>query len=872
MKNTKRLLSIILSVIMMLSMFPISVYAASNTPSKPTVSGFSSTTSTVTVNWKKVTGAKGYVLYRYNTSTKKYYKISSTTKLSYKVSNLKAGTSYSYAVKAYKVVKKKTYYSSYSSRIIATTLPSKPIGLKATTTYNSVSLSWSKVTGATGYYVYKYNSSTKKYTKLLSTTKLSCKLSSLAEDTSYKYAVKAYKTLNKKNYFSSYSTVLTAKTKVQAVVAPINLKVTNIECESATISFTKASNAQNYIVEYSDNKDFSKSLSVILTNNDTSCTLSLKHNKTYYVRAFSTRTVNGKIYTSSATKTVKFTTPFKYEKTVSTVDESKTYQTITGFGVSGCWWAQRVGRWSDEEALIERDTENEALWTPEQTKNALKYLYDAKDGIGLNIYRYNLGTDSYKTTVIENKWNRTEGFLDNVNEDGSFEYNWNKDKSAMNTLSVAKDLAGDDLKVVLFANSPPTQLTENGLACCDDKGVDYWDKDKYKNYHQNLPNEDKSYIAFAKYLTDVADHFVEDGYNVVDVSPVNEPQTAWSWGMGNDGVKRMSQEGCHYTPVGMAKLAAACAIAGEGKPYTFSMFDSGAADGANEDDLNCSSIKYLHSMYNTGLVLKDENGKILTTSNGKKYIKDINKEYYTSISLHSYWCDKATKKEFADYVQNKYPAVKSFACTEYCQMTNDVNTGVFDISSPIGWWQPERNGLGIEYGVQLARVMYDDLTTLNATEWDWWTGCSGGYYPDGLVYVDYKNPDNVQTSKRLWAMGNYSKFIQEGATRVDINEAQSELLSTAYKNPDGSLVIVYVNLPKETVLEYNVDKYGNKTPKTVLREGIDRTVNISASGYSDCSVYVTSDKCDLENTENCEYSLDKSINIPGQSVVTVVLK
>ena len=55
--------------------------------------------------------------------------------------------------------------------------PAKVTSLKATATTSSVTLSWKKVTGATKYIVYSYNTSTKKYTKLttVSTNKVTIK-------------------------------------------------------------------------------------------------------------------------------------------------------------------------------------------------------------------------------------------------------------------------------------------------------------------------------------------------------------------------------------------------------------------------------------------------------------------------------------------------------------------------------------------------------------------------------------------------------------------------------------------------------------------------------------------------------------------------
>jgi fibronectin type 3 domain-containing protein len=168
MEKTKKIIALLISLIMLLGSFPISAYAAVKAPSKPTSVSASSTDSTVTVKWKKVSGATGYTIYSYNSSNKKYTKVVSTKNVSYKISKLKAGTTYVYAVKAYKTVNKKNYYSSYSSKVTISTLLSKVTGLKRTASKtDSISLSWSKANGATGYTVYSYNTSSKKYTKLI---------------------------------------------------------------------------------------------------------------------------------------------------------------------------------------------------------------------------------------------------------------------------------------------------------------------------------------------------------------------------------------------------------------------------------------------------------------------------------------------------------------------------------------------------------------------------------------------------------------------------------------------------------------------------------------------------------------------------------
>lgn len=729
MVKPRRILSFVLSFIMLLAILPVNAFAAVKAPAKPTGLSATSTTTTVTVKWKKVSGATGYTLYKYNTSTKKYSSIKTTTATSYKVPSLKAGTTYVYAVKSYKTVKKKKYYSGYSAKLTTSTKPAAVTGLKATSVlYNGFTASWTKVTGATG-----------------------------------------------------------------------------------------------YKVQYSTKKDFSSGVTTKTTTSTSLKITSLKEKTKYYVRAYAYRTVDKKTYTSSASTVINTTTKEKYATTKSTVSEATAYQSIDGFGCSACWWGQRIGRW-EKEGLTPFDDYWDRVWTPMQTENVLKYLYDKNEGIGLNIYRYNVGTDSYTQPLPWDKWKKTEGFIDTFDkETGEITFDFSKDKSAQNTLSVARNLAGDDLRVTLFANSPPVQMTVNGLSYCDyNKGAT-----AYAITNQNL--DVSNYQNYANYLVGVADHFVEDGYRVIDVSPVNEPQFLWA--IDENGY--IGQEGCHYQPLKMVELFEVCADTAQGKPYKFSMFDSGKANGEKE-----ALGQYLERL------MKSE--KI--------------KNYYNDLSFHSYWVSADEKTNSYNYVTTKYPSITKFRSTEYCQMNYDENNGmVFGYNDPVtsewkrDWYDEYKvdipRGMTIRFGLQLAKNIYNDMTLLNVSEFDWWTGVTDiNGATDGLVYVDYMNPNNIETSKRLWCMGNYSKFIDEGAKRVKVTEAQASLLSSAYKNPDGSLAIVYVNMNEKAT-----------------------KVNVSASGYKTFSAYTTSADYDLEMTQSGAYSIDNAVNIPALSVVTVVL-
>lgn len=79
--------------------------------------------SKIKLSWGKVTNAKGYRIYKYNESTKKFEKVttvgSGTT--SYTVSGLSKGKSYKFKVRAYRKVSGVTYWGKPSAAVSVTT-------------------------------------------------------------------------------------------------------------------------------------------------------------------------------------------------------------------------------------------------------------------------------------------------------------------------------------------------------------------------------------------------------------------------------------------------------------------------------------------------------------------------------------------------------------------------------------------------------------------------------------------------------------------------------------------------------------------------------------------------------------------------------
>ena len=197
-----------------------SVISVTTPPAKVTEVDTETRSSTyLTLNWKKVSGASGYRIYKYNTSSKAYEKVTTISKgstVSYKITGLTAATEYQFKVRAYKKTDTGTLWGSSSSAYKDCTKPAQTKNLKAATKSSAVTLTWSKVARAGGYQIYRYNSKTKKYEKI-ATVKgnktFSYKNTKLKKGSTMKYKVRAYKTYNGTNYYGAYSEVVSIKVK-----------------------------------------------------------------------------------------------------------------------------------------------------------------------------------------------------------------------------------------------------------------------------------------------------------------------------------------------------------------------------------------------------------------------------------------------------------------------------------------------------------------------------------------------------------------------------------------------------------------------------------------------------------------------------------
>ena len=182
-------------------------------PSVPTlVKGVSPSYNSINISWNGVTGVTGYEIYRSTSSAGKYILVATSAATSYNNTTLTAGTTYYYKVRAYKLVATTKVYGNFTTIVSAKPVPSVPANFRAVrASSRSIKLTWSGVTGASGYEVYRSTYSTGTYSLVKSTTTLYFTNTSLKTGTTYYYKVRSYRNVGTTKVYSGWTVVRYAR-------------------------------------------------------------------------------------------------------------------------------------------------------------------------------------------------------------------------------------------------------------------------------------------------------------------------------------------------------------------------------------------------------------------------------------------------------------------------------------------------------------------------------------------------------------------------------------------------------------------------------------------------------------------------------------
>lgn len=192
-----------------------------------------------------------------------------------------------------------TGIGNYSGSISKTyiILPEKiaSVSIKKDSATSAV-ISWSAASKVSGYEILKFDSAKNTYVHLanVSNSQTSYKVSSLKNSTAYYYQIRAYKTVNDKNYYGE------AGNTVFTFIKPSKVKLTSVTLSKTTLNVEwKKVNCSGYEITYTTDSKFKKGLKTIKIKNPKTVKKAikkLKKNKKYYVKVRAYTDYNGVRY------------------------------------------------------------------------------------------------------------------------------------------------------------------------------------------------------------------------------------------------------------------------------------------------------------------------------------------------------------------------------------------------------------------------------------------------------------------------------------------------------------------------------------------------------------------------------------------------
>lgn len=415
------------------------------------------------------------------------------------------------------------------------------------------------------------------------------------------------------------------------------------------------------------------------------------------------------------------------------IDEEEQYQTVDGWGTSACWWSQMIA--------------------DDATREDIARLLYSKEGLGLNIYRYNVGGGYDPATErVTNPWRLTESFYYLNPATGEYEYDFSRDANAQAMLREALSYGCIDT-VVLFANSPHYSMTVTGAS-----------SGGTEEYQSNLKKE--CYGDFVDYFLTITEYFLDQGIPVKYISPLNEPQ--WSWGGGWVG-----QEGCHYEPEEAVELIRQFAAA------------------IKERQLDVK-------------LCVPESGEISDLT--KTYFETLTKDETVrdcigTLAYHSYWSDDNlfNKIRFGYWLQDNCPGF-NISMSEWCELPCENEARSVEAATRMA-------RIMTQDMADIGANSWSSWVAINQHG----IGVPEKDTSDGMISAADDFSEYYLTS-RYYAMQHFSAHIPAGSVRVGATSRKFPLITTAagwetfystpvnysaYTTPDGDLVVVVVNEGEE---------------------------------------------------------------------------
>ena len=204
--------------------------------------------SSIKLTWMAVTGATKYYVYRSASATGTFAKVGEATVATYTNTGLAANTTYYYKVSAVNAGGASAMSAAVTLKTLAAK-PATPTGLAAAAqSTSSIKLTWTAVTGATKYYVYRSASATGTFAKVGEATAATYTNTGLTANTTYYYKVSAVNAGGE----GVQSAAASAKTLAPGLPAPGSFSASTYNYQSVQLTYDVVQNAAKYRIYYSE--------------------------------------------------------------------------------------------------------------------------------------------------------------------------------------------------------------------------------------------------------------------------------------------------------------------------------------------------------------------------------------------------------------------------------------------------------------------------------------------------------------------------------------------------------------------------------------------------------------------------------------------
>ncbi|MCU1536803.1 MAG: hypothetical protein JWP82_1154 [Humibacillus sp.] len=479
-------------------------------------------------------------------------------------------------------------------------------------------------------------------------------------------------------------------------------------------------------------------------------------------------------------------------------DPSYQQPSFEGWGTSLAWFANATGGY------------------PDAVRNRLADLVFGKDGLALNIARYNIGGGNAPGVkdylrpggAVEGWWKAPAGTTRaDVNwwsPDDAADWNWDADQTQRWWVDRIK---GEVTRWETFSNSPPWFMTQSGYV-----------SGSYSAGQDAL--KPGSIADYAAYLVKVTEHLEQaHGIKVGTIDPFNEPNTSyWGTQLGADGQPTGGrQEGAHMGPALQQQVVRALA------PQL----------AASSTDARISAM--------------DETNPGTFVTNWMSYPGDV-KAAISQMNVHTYGTAQRT-------------AVRDLSKSDAKPLW---------MSEVEGSWGPRQSFTSMEPGIGMAQRMTDDLRELEPSAWVFWQpvedydnmkpgGESAGGANWGSIQMrfnctaaDTLETCPIYTNQKFNTVRNFTHYIRPGDHVVKVDDPST----VAAVRPEArTATLVHTNgATTAQDLQVDLSKFGKIGPKASVT-----AVVTDAAGALRSQTPVAVD------------GSSATVRVPAQSVTTLVV-